>query len=214
MKGKPKSGFKAKAHKTRVLHEELYPHAVLDEDYMHGEIEFNDLSFNLQVAGEMEIISRKDISPAELKSREEILKKLAYYGETLDQKIILELYKSFITKIEKGVFEWGSPHTLDRIAQTLMFRTFAIESGKNKKVGKKKDRYNDNDRVYYCLDYYKGRCTFSDSHEGTLDGNTVQKLHICRVCLRKDKAKRNHPKLIMPVQISKTDQAQKKVSTA
>ena len=62
------------------------------------------------------------------------------YRATLDMNAILELYKSFLVKIEKGTYTWNSRATLDKIDQTLMFRALAIEKKKFKDKDQDRDK--------------------------------------------------------------------------
>ena len=55
-------------------------------------MELFDLSFNLFVAGEMEIITRKGIKKAERNMRCEVLKMLAYAKRDLSTRVVLEQY--------------------------------------------------------------------------------------------------------------------------
>ena len=53
----------------------LWPQSVLQYEFVSKEVKFKELSFNLFVAGELEIISSGLIPDSEAKSRLEILKK-------------------------------------------------------------------------------------------------------------------------------------------
>ena len=57
----------------------------------------------------------------------EILKMLAYKHEYLSQEEVLNKYASFIRKIEKGKFRWGSEAHLQRFEQQLVY-TISIET--------------------------------------------------------------------------------------
>jgi hypothetical protein len=49
---------------------------------------FENLEFNLLVAGELEIISGKNISDKEKKGRIKLLKKISYFYEFYDTKVM------------------------------------------------------------------------------------------------------------------------------
>ena len=54
------------------------------------------------VAGELEIVLSHKTSNNEKWSRLQLLKRLAYKAQFLDNNVILERYAAFLRKIEKG----------------------------------------------------------------------------------------------------------------
>ena len=171
-----------------------------------GEREFQDLSFNLLVAGELEIISSKYVSKKERNTRLEVLKKLTYKHEVLPIGDILAQYASFVSKVEKGKFKWGSKSALSAFDQQLMsvalirtsaeptsggaiFRGRECEQGR----GKTKVMNGKDEKKKYCLEFNKGTCSLQGPHEGTLNGLTVMKYHICKRCLIEDRLECSHP---------------------
>ena len=111
-------------------------------------------------------------------------------------KDVLMQYSSFISKVEKGKFKWGSKKDLTTFDQQLMYTisverarqepsTVRSEKGKNKTMGK-------DDRKKYCLDYNKGTCKIQGPHEGLLNGVTVVKHHICKKCLMEEGVEQSH----------------------
>jgi hypothetical protein len=62
---------------------------------------FEDLEFNLFVAGELEIISGNKISDKEKKGRIKLLENISYFYELYEWKGIKELYAHIIKQIEK-----------------------------------------------------------------------------------------------------------------
>ena len=190
------SGQHDKLSDTKLIPNEWYAHTALDET-MGGEWEFSDLSFNLLVVGELEIIGSAHISRKEVYSRIKLLKKLAYKYEVMSLKDVLMQYVSFISKVEKGKFKWGSKKDLASFEQQLMYTMslnralqepsiLRIEKGKSKSSGK-------DDRKKYCLDYNKGTCKFQGPHGGLLNGTTVIKHHICKKCLMEEGLERSLP---------------------
>ena len=154
------------------------------------------MSFNLLVAWELEIIGSKHISNKEIFSRIELLKKLAYKHEVMTLKDILAQYVSFISKIEKGKFKWGSKKDLATFEQQLMY-TLSVERAHPESTSGKVDRVKgqvnvQEDRKKYCLDFNKGTCKLQGPHDGILNGNSVVKFHICKRCLIEDGVKRFH----------------------
>ena len=77
------------------MSKEVFAHAVLEEE-VGIDRELKSLSFNLFVAGELEIISNQGTPKLERKTRLEILKMLAYKHEYLSREEILNQYASFM----------------------------------------------------------------------------------------------------------------------
>ena len=117
--GKLKSGIFAKASQTKIVKQVLYPHAMLEcEQVDNKEIAFNDLTFPLLVAGELKVVLSK-VSSQEKWTRLNLLKKLAYKSQYLDQKAVLEQYAGFVNKIEKGKFKRGLEVALRELDESL-----------------------------------------------------------------------------------------------
>ena len=113
-KGGKKSGYFARAGSSRLVSNELFAHAALDDE-VGSDKDLRSLSFNLFVAGELEIISDSAISKAERKTRLEVLKMLAYKHEYLSREEVLNQYANFVRKVEKGKYKWGSEFHLAEI---------------------------------------------------------------------------------------------------
>ena len=132
---KLKSGLYAKPGSVKLVSDEIFAHNVLDEElHFHRNIE--SLSFNLLVAGELEIISDPNIGHKEHFSRTEVLKKLAYKAEHLPREEVIKQYVNFVRKVEKGKYKWGSWGDLRNFEQQLVY-AISIE-GKREKSQKLK----------------------------------------------------------------------------
>ena len=191
-----KSGFYAKSGDTKLVSSEWYAHSALDEAIV-GEHEPKELSFNLLVAGELEIISSNSISSKEQFSRMQVLKKLAYKAEFLPLSDILSQYANFLQKVEKGKFKWGSRSDLVQFEQQLMYNISIERSRVNEHRWdreKRKGRVQPvkDERKKYCLDYNRGNCNLPSPHEGTINGIKVLKHHICKKCLVEEGTERSH----------------------
>ena len=92
---KKTSGLYARAGNTRIVTNELFAHAAL-EDEIGTDRELKTLSFNLFVAGELEIVLDGGISKVEKQTRLQILRSLAYKHEYLSCEEILNQYTSFV----------------------------------------------------------------------------------------------------------------------
>ena len=196
-KGNVRSGRHDKLSDTKLITNEWYAHTALDE-VMGGKKDFGDLSFNLLVAGELEIIGSPHTSSKEVYSRIELLKKLAYKHEVMSLKDVLVQYASFVSKVEKGKFKWGSKKDLTSFEQQLMYTISVDRVRTESTVGYRADKVRlkssgKDDRKKYCLDYNKGTCKSQGPHEGLLNGATVLKHHICIKCLMEEGVERFHP---------------------
>ena len=124
------SGLYAKAGNTQLVSRELYAHTELDDE-LSGDKDIFALSFNLLVAGELEIITSDKISEQERLSRTQVLKALAYKHEHLPRQEIIKQYVNFIRKVEKGKFAWGSRTSLRTFEQQLLYN-ISLEARKVK----------------------------------------------------------------------------------
>ena len=187
------SGLYVKPGNVRLKSRESYAHAAID-DASGGDRDINTLSFNLLVAGELEIISNKEISEKERFTRIEVLKNLAYKHEHLSRSDIIKQYTNFLRKVEKGVFRWGSKSALRTFDQQLLYNV-SLES---KSKIKPQQKFKNDERKKYCLDYNRGNCSMGASHEGKLNGAQVFKLHVCRWCLVNENKEVKHPEKDCP----------------
>ena len=186
-KGKKlRSGIYVKPGNANIVSNELFAQTTVEETpKIKGEI-----SFNLLVAGELEILTNFKISKKERFTRLEVLKKLAYKAEHLPQEEITRLYSNFINKVERGVFKWGSKSDLRSFEQQLVY---SISVDTRRQEGKNKRSAKFEERKKYCLDYNRGTCKFDKGHEGRINGQTFFKLHVCKRCLVQDGLEVNHP---------------------
>ena len=166
-----KSGIFERPGFASLVSHELYAHAALDED-MVTERDLKSLSFNLLVAGELEIVSDSKIKIKEKETRLELLKKLAYKKEHLSMEEIVNQYANFVWKVEKGKFKWGSKSDLRAFEQQLIY-AISIESKKQDSKFKNKMKFDD--RKKYCLDHNRGTCKFEKAHEGKINRQQVLK---------------------------------------
>ena len=191
---KLKSGLHSKAGDARLVSNELYAQAGLGSEIGEGK-DLKDLSFNLFVAGELEIITDPQTRSKEKESRLELLKMLAYKHEYLSRLEVLNQYKGFINRIERGKAKWGSHRDIKDFEHQLVFAISVSNSSKWEKS--KVDKKNTNpkkfeDRKIYCLDFNRGECKFQKSHEGKINGQQVFKFHICKRCLVEDGVESEH----------------------
>ena len=196
-KGNVRSGRYDRLSDTKLVSNEWYAHTAIDET-IGGDKQFNELTFNLLVAGELEIISSGKISSKEKFSRIELLKILAYRHEVIPVSLVLTHYAGFLSKIEKGKYKWGSQKDLNTFEQQLVYSVSMDRSQVDKdKEGtggmSKVVQGGKEEKKKYCLEYNKGECTLSSPHEGTLGNQKVLKYHLCKKCLMDRNLERSHP---------------------
>ena len=185
-----KSGLFARPGASRLVSDELYAHAAL-QDNLASVRDINNLSFNLLVAGELEIVLDKRTKDKERCTRLEVLKKLAYKHEFLSREEVINQYVNFINRVEKGKYRWGSKSDRQAFEQNLIC-SISIEARKSDKRKLSKSNAKFEERKKYCLDFNRGTCRFDKSHEGKINGQTYFKLHVCRKCLVDKGIESNH----------------------
>ncbi|CAC5414964.1 unnamed protein product [Mytilus coruscus] len=102
---KTKSDIKAKSS-DKVKTQLLWPQSALQYEYVNEQVSFNNLDIKLFTAGELEIITRADISEIERKGRLNLLKKITYYSQIYSWKGLLAFYAAWLRKIEPGQNKW------------------------------------------------------------------------------------------------------------
>jgi hypothetical protein len=90
-----------------VVKKQMWPQSKLQFEYAGSKIYFDDLEFNLYVAGGLEILSTAKISETERVGRTKLLKKIAYYTELYDWKGLKKLYAHIIRQIENELGDWS-----------------------------------------------------------------------------------------------------------
>lgn len=105
------SGIKAKSADT-VKNSQKYPHSQLRYEYVSQNIAFEDLPFNLFVAGELEIILDPQIDNTEKKGRLCLLKRIMYLNSHFSFQILRSFYAAVLREVELGEKTWGMIFTI------------------------------------------------------------------------------------------------------
>ena len=95
----------------------------------------------------------------------------------------------------------GSKTAVKDLEEALRYRVFtAGTKGASSKVdktvsesGRRNFRQGGVDRKFYCADFNRGNCVFTDTHDGKFNHMMVKKIHMCKVCWEKDQVERGHP---------------------
>jgi hypothetical protein len=171
-----------------VVKKQFWPQAKLQFEYAGSKVSFEDVEFNLFVAGELEIISSRNIDKVEKNGRIKLLKKIAYYFELYEWKGIKKLYAHIIGKIENGVATWK--HDFSEVETPLLIKY--AKSEQKSKIREKREVKKE-ETVFYCSYYQRKKCSHSKSHMSKIKGAERYFQHICATCWRKDQKKMYHP---------------------
>lgn len=204
-----KRGLKSGIHattKNSVRSRQKFPHAALQHEHLGGKVppSFHTLNFPLFVAGELEIITRGDRSPEEVKTRLDLLKKQAYRANLVDVKVIRDVQEAILTKIENGLATWKSDFTDVESGVIDSARLVAARQQRPPRSDGRLDSdksgaaRNDwmKDKVFWCAKYNSGDCPHKKSHLDKLWGrDKVQVSHCCSTCFKLDGVQSPHPSI-------------------
>ena len=102
------------------------------------------------MAGELEIILDKGIDKIEKQTRLQVLRTLAYKHEYLSREEVLNQYASFVCKMEKGKFRWGSNRDLEKFEQQLVYNISIDSRKREKRTPNRRSKGRKDDRKRYC----------------------------------------------------------------
>ena len=189
-----KSGINAKAS-DRVKNPQKWPHSHLQFEHVNKQLKFDELNFQLFVAGELEIISDSDLSSTEKNGRVALLKKLVYYYATYEFKGLKAFYAAWLREIELGKKSWSDDSSY--IENAILSKYLLKGSSKSKTSATKSlssQQGQDDDRVWFCPLYQRNKCLKRSNHLDTFKNKGLKLLqHICATCWIKDKKKLEHP---------------------
>ncbi|CAG2215583.1 unnamed protein product [Mytilus edulis] len=161
---KTKSGIKAKSS-DKVKTQLLWPQSALQYEYVNEQVSFNNLDMKLFTAGELEIITRADISEIERKGRLNLLKKITYYSQIYSWKGLLAFYAAWLRKIELGQNKWSDdPSVIELPILTPYVLSKSKFSNSSFKVESK------DETIWFCTLYNRNRCTYHGSHQTSIRG--------------------------------------------
>ncbi|WAR27316.1 hypothetical protein MAR_013020, partial [Mya arenaria] len=92
---------------AKIKHTQSYPHSQLRYEFVTQNIGFEDLTFNLFVAGELEIISNPTTSAKEKTGRLSLLKRIMYLNAHFTFQNLKAFYAAVLREIELGEKNWG-----------------------------------------------------------------------------------------------------------
>lgn len=189
-KGKLKSGMDKKATES-VRKQVFWPHLLLQSSYITADLGYKDLTFELFVAGEMEIILNSSISTEEQLARLQFLKTLSYEANSYPFRAILDWYAAYMRVIELGNSNWSTDfysvgHPIlaqyqPKVKKAFSFQSQIQSSGVHRNAG-----------TWFCAPFNRSTCSKSAPHSATVRGQQVTVEHICANCWVKDKSKKFH----------------------
>ena len=178
-----KSGMSKKAS-DKVKNPQIWPHSVLQYEFVSEHMPFKKLSQNMFFCGELEILTSR-ISKSEFKGRILFLKKIAYYANMYDWDKLLHFYAAWLRRIEMGLNKWSDdPSIIEN----------AMLSSKSVKLKSDKNFLSKSDQTWWCPDFNNNKCAYETfAHQKTILGHPRMVKHICGACWRKDKKQLKHP---------------------
>ena len=188
---KLRSGMVAK-NSDEVRFPQLWPQKGLKQQFVTSRPKFRDLDFRLLMAGELEIISREGISAQERKGRLSLLKDICYHQSTYEWEALRDSYASALKNVELGLATWDDNLFRDSYFMLEPFMKKPFQK-KGKSGSGKVDGAGKTDKVWFCKDYNRNRCSYKESHKHSFQGRSIYAQHICAVCWLKDKSKLQHP---------------------
>ena len=167
----------SKKASDKVKHPQIWPHSVLQYEFVSENVKFKDFDLKMFVAGELEILMTK-ISKSEFKGRMRFLKKIVYFASLYDWKRLLQYYAAWFRRIEMGMNSWHDDPSVIESA-TLLSKSYIRKPG-TESVSKP-------DQVWWCADFNNNKCTMQSAHNKNLSGRVRFVQHICSACWKADK---------------------------
>ena len=99
---------------------------MLDGIFDKDEISFKELTLSQFVHGELCIWQRPKTSIKERKARDILLKKVIKNEPKLGFAKVKEIYKQFISKVEKGNVSWNNIEKIDRIETEVVLKCVQV----------------------------------------------------------------------------------------
>ena len=186
-----KSGMDLKASEG-VQYQLIWPHCVLQYQYVTQSMTYKDLNLSLLVAGELEIITSLK-QGKEQEGRLNLLKALAYESNVYPYRAISEWYAAFLMAIEKGRNDWDASPYLVGHAILAKYKPKSADRDFQANLARKPNVHErTNTSFYFCAQYNRGKCSKPSPHENKLKGKLVQVHHVCAACLLKNNVRNTH----------------------
>ena len=186
---KLKSGISEKSCCADMEYKCKWPSSMLDCVFEDDEIPFKDLTMAQFLFGELCIWDRPKTKQCEIKTRQYLLKKMVKNESKLRFKKSKEIYKMFLTRVEKGIVNWKCLSDIDRIETEVVLKCISLQEKASKS---NKFDFEKRSETIWCKEFNKGTCTQNNSHDQLFQGKVVKVSHICRKCYTKKREKNKH----------------------
>ena len=166
---------------------------------------FADLDFRRLVAGEVEIIMEYGLGQEEINGRLNLIRTLAQLLGSYPWPSVRGVYSTVLRRIELGQLTWTSElqTTIHFSLMTSIAKPTVTDARLDKQGRPNPSRRNGgsalgrdssaNARVWYCADYQRNSCAFTEAHQKEMYGRVVTVQHVCAKCLLKDGRELKHP---------------------
>ena len=121
---------------------------MLDGMFDEDEISFKDLILSQFICGELCIWQRPKTSTRERKARENLLTKVVKNEPKLGLSNAKEIYKQFVSKVEKGNISWKNIEEIDRIETEVVLRCVQVVDKQSN--SEKKFEFKKNSETVWC----------------------------------------------------------------
>jgi hypothetical protein len=189
-KSKNTSGIEAKSS-DRVKFPQKYPHSQLRFEYVSQNYTFEELTFNLFIAGELETIGSRETKSKEKNGRIELLRKLMYLSSNFSFSTLKSYYAAVLREIELGNKSWDDDFSY--LDTTLLIKGTRDNSKVNKKKNEKSNSSGSEEKLWFCSLYQRNKCSHDSHHLMVVKGKMRHAQHICATCWQKEQRKLEHP---------------------
>ena len=182
---------------SSVVNPQIFPHSQLKRGFLrngldgvHGDIKYNDLTFGLFVAGELEIISNPRTDPLEATRRRELLKVTAYRSEYVEWPKLRHLHAAILQEVESGEASWGS--SFEQVEKMVLENPGKTGRGHHTGMSNKHWQKTPT-KTFYCWEFNNTSCSRPSPHDGNIKGIACTVKHVCATCMRQENIERDHP---------------------
>ena len=189
------SGIHDSVANRHVVSKQTFPHSQLQQEHLLGfsgeNIEYNELSFVLFVAGEMEIISNPSTDPREAVRRKELLKVTAYRSQYMSWPKLFHLHAAILQKIESGRATWESD--FDSVEKMVLENPGnTMNLGGSLGLDNADIKPCTQQRVLWCWNFNRSSCDGPHQHPDVVNGRHTLVKHICATCYQYERVERPH----------------------
>ena len=176
----------------------VWSHARLNMEFASRDIDYEQLTPFLFVAGYLDFLNLIDMDKDEIKLRIQYLKSLMYNAEISEWDSILDLNAAVYTTIERGDKDW-SDSFLNLEARFLRNRRQSKTKMVHVHNAKQYTPTTQNtqtvqENISFCKPYQANKCGFKQaSHQTVIAGRKFTAHHICASCWLTDRVKMEHP---------------------